>query len=67
MNLKTLQKGNKKKQSNSLYRMWLQEINNISNQNDIKKIQHKEAVQRYRFINKQLNKTLTIDRKKLMM
>ena len=64
MNLKTLQKGNKKKQSNSLYRMWLQEINNISNQNDIKKIQHKEAVQRYRFINKQLNKTLTIDRKK---
>ena len=64
MNLKTLQKGNKKKQSNSLYRMWLQEINNISNQNDIKKIQHKEAVQRYRFINKQLNKTLNIDRKK---
>ena len=44
--------------------MWLQEINNISNQNDIKKIQHKEAVQRYRFINKQLNKTLNIDRKK---
>ena len=64
MNLKTLQKGNKKKQSNSLYRMWLQEINNIPNQNDIKKIQHKEAVQRYRFINKQLNKTLNIDRKK---
>ena len=64
MNLKTLQKGNKKKQSNSLYRMWLQEINNIPNQNDITKIQHKEAVQRYRFINKQLNKTLTIDRKK---
>ena len=64
MNLKTLQKGNKKKQSNSLYRMWLQEINNIPNQNDIKKIQHKEAVQRYRFINKQLNKTLIIDRKK---
>ena len=46
------------------YKRWLQEINNISNQNDIKKIQHKEAVQRYRFINKQLNKTLTIDRKK---
>ena len=64
MNLKTLQKGKKKKQSNSLYRMWLQEINNIPNQNDIKKIQHKEAVQRYRFINKQLNKTLNIDRKK---
>jgi len=57
MNLKTLQKGNKKRQSNSLYRMWLQEINNIPNQNDIKKIQHKEAVHRYRFINKQLNKT----------
>lgn len=64
MDLKTLQKGNKKKHSNSLYRMWLQEINNIPNQNDIKKIQHKEAVQRYRFINKQLNKTLNIDRKK---
>ena len=44
--------------------MWLQEINTIPNQNDIKKIQHKEAVQRYRFINKQLNKTLNIDRKK---
>ena len=33
MNLKTLQKGNKKKQSNSLYRMWLQEINNIFTKN----------------------------------
>ena len=64
MNLKTLQKGNEKKYSNLLYRTWLQEVNNFPNQNDIKKIQHKEAVQRYRFINKQLNKTLNIDRKK---
>ena len=44
--------------------MAFKQINKISNQDDLKKIKHKEAVHRYRFINNKLNKTLNIDRKK---
>ena len=64
MDFETLQKINKKNNSNSQYRMWLSQINKISNSDDLKKIKHKEAVHRYRFINNKLNKTLNIDRKK---
>ena len=64
MDFETLQKINKKNNSNSQYRMWLSQINKISNLDDLKKIKHKEAVHRYRFINNKLNKTLNIDRKK---
>ena len=64
MDFETLQKINKKNNSNSQYRMWLLQINKISNSDDLKKIKHKEAVHRYRFINNKLNKTLNIDRKK---
>ena len=62
MDFETLQKINKKNNSNSQYRMWLSQINKISNLDDLKKIKHKEAVHRYRFINNKLNKTLNIDR-----
>ena len=64
MDFETLQKINKKNNSNSQYRTWLSQINKISNLDDLKKIKHKEAVHRYRFINNKLNKTLNIDRKK---
>ena len=64
MDFETLQKINKKNNSNSQYRLWLSQINKISNSDDLKKIKHKEAVHRYRFINNKLNKTLNIDRKK---
>ena len=64
MDFETLQKINKKNNTNSQYRIWLSQINKISNLDDLKKIKHKEAVHRYRFINNKLNKTLNIDRKK---
>ena len=64
MDFETLQKINKKNNTNSQYRIWLSQINKISNSDDLKKIKHKEAVHRYRFINNKLNKTLNIDRKK---
>ena len=64
MDFETLQKIHKKNNSNSQYRTWLSQINKISNSDDLKKIKHKEAVHRYRFINNKLNKTLNIDRKK---
>jgi len=64
MDLETLQKIDKENNSIPLYRVWLSQINKISNLSDIKRIKHKEAIQRYRFINKKLNKTLNIDSKK---
>ena len=64
MDLETLQKIDKENNSIPLYRIWLSQINKISNLSDIKRIKHKEAIQRYRFINKKLNKTLNIDSKK---
>ena len=64
MDFETLQKINKKNNTNPQYRIWLSQINKISNLDDLKKIKHKEAVHRYRFINNKLNKTLNIDRKK---
>ncbi len=50
--------------SSSLYRTWLSHIKKNQNLDDLKKIKHKEAVHRYRFINSKLNKTLNIDREK---
>ena len=64
IDLKTLQKINKKNNPNSVYREWLLEINNIPNVNDLKKIKHKEAIERYKFIKNKLNKVIIIDRKK---
>ena len=64
MDLETLQKIDKENNSIPLYRVWLSQINKISNLSDIKRIKHKEAIQRYRFINKKLSKTLNIDSKK---
>lgn len=61
---KTLQKINRKNNSNSTYRDWLLEINNIPNVKDLKKIKHTEAIERYKFIKNKLNKTLIIDRNK---
>ena len=61
---KTLQKINRKNNSNSTYRDWLLEINNIPNVKDLKKIKHIEAIERYKFIKNKLNKTLIIDRNK---
>ena len=61
---KTLQKINRKNNSNSTYRDWLLEINNIPNVKDLKKIKHVEAIERYKFIKNKLNKTLIIDRNK---
>ena len=64
MDLKTIQKINNENNSSSFYKRWLSQINKISNLDDLKKIKHKEAIHRYRFINNKLNKTLNIDRKK---
>ena len=61
---KTLQKINRKNNSNSTYKDWLLEINNIPNVKDLKKIKHIEAIERYKFIKNKLNKTLIIDRNK---
>ena len=64
MDFETIQKINNENNSSSFYKRWLSQINKISNLDDLKKIKHKEAVHRYRFINNKLNKTLNIDRKK---
>ena len=64
MDFETIQKINNVNNSSSFYKRWLSQINKISNLDDLKKIKHKEAVHRYRFINNKLNKTLNIDRKK---
>ena len=64
MDFETIQKINNKNNSSLFYKRWLSQINKISNLDDLKKIKHKEAVHRYRFINNKLNKTLNIDRKK---
>ena len=64
INPKTLQKINKKNSPNLIYREWLLDINNIANVNDLKKIKHKEAIERYKFIKNKLNKVLIIDTKK---
>ena len=64
MDFETIQKINNKNNSSLFYKRWLSQINKISNLDDLKKIKHKEAVNRYRFINNKLNKTLNIDRKK---
>ena len=64
MDFGTIQKINNKNNSSLFYKRWLSQINKISNLDDLKKIKHKEAVHRYRFINNKLNKTLNIDRKK---
>ena len=64
MDLEILQKINNENNSSSTYKTWVSEINKISNLGDLKKIKHKEAIHRYRFINIKLNKTLNIDRKK---
>ena len=63
MDFETIQKINNENNSSPLYKRWLLQINKISNLGDLKKIKHKEAVHRYRFINNKLNKTLKIDRK----
>ena len=64
MDFGTIQKINNENNSSLFYKRWLLQINKISNLDDLKKIKHKEAVHRYRFINNKLNKTLNIDRKK---
>ena len=64
MDFGTIQKINNENKSSLFYKRWLLQINKISNLDDLKKIKHKEAVHRYRFINNKLNKTLNIDRKK---
>ena len=64
MDFETIQKINNENNSSLFYKRWLSQINKISNLDDLKKIKHKEAVHRYRFINNKLNKTLNIDRKK---
>ena len=64
MDFETIQKINNENNSSLFYKRWLLQINKISNLDDLKKIKHKEAVHRYRFINNKLNKTLNIDRKK---
>ena len=64
MDFETIQKINNENNSSPFYKRWLSQINKISNLDDLKKIKHKEAVHRYRFINNKLNKTLNIDRKK---
>ncbi len=64
MDFGTIQKINNENNSSLFYKSWLLQINKISNLEDLKKIKHKEAVHRYRFINNKLNKTLNIDRKK---
>ena len=64
MDFGTIQKINNENNSSLFYKRWLLQINKISNLEDLKKIKHKEAVHRYRFINNKLNKTLNIDRKK---
>ena len=64
MDLEILQKINNENNSSSTYKTWVSEINKISNLGDLKKIKHKEAIHRYRFINNKLNNTLNIDRKK---
>ncbi|MEC8598735.1 MAG: ferrous iron transport protein B [Bacteroidota bacterium] len=64
MDFETIQKINNENNSSPFYKRWLSQINKISNSDDLKKIKHKEAVHRYRFINNKLNKTLNIDRKK---
>ena len=64
MDFGTIQKINNENNSSLFYKRWLSQINKISNLDDLKKIKHKEAVHRYRFINNKLNKTLNIDRKK---
>ena len=64
MDFETIQKINNENNSSPIYKRWLSQINKISNLDDLKKIKHKEAVHRYRFINNKLNKTLNIDRKK---
>ena len=64
MDLEILQKINNENNSSSTYKTWVSQINKISNLGDLKKIKHKEAIHRYRFINNKLNKTLNIDRKK---
>ena len=64
MDFETIQKINNKNNSSLFYKRWLSQINKISNLDDLKKIKHKEAIYRYRFINNKLNKTLNIDRKK---
>ena len=64
MDFGNIQKINNENNSSLFYKRWLLQINKISNLDDLKKIKHKEAVHRYRFINNKLNKTLNIDRKK---
>ena len=64
MDFGTIQKINNENNSSLFYKRWLLQINKISNLEDLKKIKHKEAVHRYRFINNKLSKTLNIDRKK---
>lgn len=64
MDFGTIQKINNENNSSLFYKRWLLQINKISNLDDLKKIKHKEAVHRYRFINNKLNKTLNIDTKK---
>ena len=64
MDFETIQKINNENNSSPIYKRWLSQINKISNLDDLKKIKHKEAVHRYRFINNKLNKTLNIDRGK---
>ena len=64
MDFGTIQKINNENNSSLFYKRWLLQINKISILEDLKKIKHKEAVHRYRFINNKLNKTLNIDRKK---
>ncbi len=64
MDFETIQKSKNENNSSRFYKRWLSQINKISNLDDLKKIKHKEAIYRYRFINSKLNKTLNIDRKK---